>query len=130
MSWRLIPIEDRDIPTLRERLKTGVPEYATTLTGLFDRIYEDWQAAAVEVADVQQLMHRKCRKGKHEWDICSVSASGHQSNRSRRCLRCLDRGFLITQRQPLSYRLAPAGDWGPIEVRVVDRAVLTSQRAA
>lgn len=44
-----------------------------------------------------------CRLGFHAWDIYFVDMAGHQSRRSRRCCRCLDRGRLLTQTQRMGY---------------------------
>jgi hypothetical protein len=47
-----------------------------------------------------------CRVRLHRWDICSWNFAGHQSTRSRRCLRCWR-----IESQALSYFGKPRGRW-------------------
>lgn len=44
-----------------------------------------------------------CRFIRHDWRIISIALAGHDSNRTRRCDRCFDRGRLLLEQQALGY---------------------------
>lgn len=77
-----------------------------------------WEAAKPTIADVRDRMALRCRLGRHAWEISSVVMSGHQSSRTHRCRRCLDRGLLVTREEPRGYFGGKVREpMGAIEVR-------------
>lgn len=62
-------------------------------------------------ADLRARMDPRCRRGRHDWTICSVSFTGHDSNRRRRCDRCLGRGVLLIEQQDIGYFGNRPGPW-------------------
>jgi hypothetical protein len=128
-DFRLVPLDGRDIANLRHWLDHASAPVGKT--SLFKRLYDDFKARPVQLSDIEHLMTRRCRKGKHSWHIASVDMAGHQSNRTRVCDTCRERGFIVEQTEPRGYYGGPVKgeSWGEITVRVFDRNVFLSDPA-
>lgn len=130
MSYRLVVIEDRDIPMIREKL--GHRHAPVVAREIWQRIEQSWNKGVVTLDQVEHLMSKDCQNGDHDWDICSVWFDSHPK-RTRRCLRCLDMGLGVFQDQAISaygrYRKSWRGEWGPIEIRMILPTLLQPMRA-
>lgn len=99
-----------------------------------DEFRRRWIAAEPTVDDIGGRMSWWCRHGRHAWEICSARLSGHQSSRTHRCHRCLDRGLVVCREEPRGYFGGPVSrSMGEIEIRLkwvdLDEAIIAANKA-